>query len=87
MGNFDVQKFIEHLKEKWAGRPCQMCGGANWNVQRTVFEIREFDKGSLTVGGPVIPVVPVVCNNCGNTVMVNAIISKVLPPPSGGENK
>lgn len=85
MSKIDGQKVIEHLKEKWKGRSCQMCGVGNWNVQDTAYEVRQFSQGGLVVGGPVIPVVPVVCTNCGNTVLVNAIIAKAIEPPTGGE--
>jgi hypothetical protein len=71
----DTTALLEHLKRKWKGRSCQMCGTGNWNVQDKVFELAEFPQGSLMVGGPVIPVIPVVCSNCGNTVLVNAILS------------
>lgn len=77
---FPVARVLEHLRVKWAGRSCNMCGQGNWNVSGKLFELREFQSGSLSVGGPVVPVVPIVCTNCGNTVLVNAIVSGVVPP-------
>lgn len=75
----DTSKVIGYLKERWAGRPCPMCGHAGWSVQDSVFELREFHGGSMVIGsGPLIPVVPVTCNNCGNTVLVNAIVAGVV---------
>lgn len=70
---------IEHLKKKWHGRSCQMCGTGNWNVQGAVFELRQFFHGDMVLSGPIIPVVPVNCTNCGNTVLVNAIIAGAMP--------
>jgi hypothetical protein len=70
----DIAKLGNHLKDKWKGRPCQMCGLGNWNVSETIFEIREYNQGDLIVGGgPILPVIPVTCDNCGNTILVNAI--------------
>jgi RNase P subunit RPR2 len=70
----DGGKLVMHLKDKWKGRPCQMCGIGNWNVSDSIFELREYNNGDLIVGGgPIMPVVPVTCDNCGNTVFVNAI--------------
>ena len=40
----------------------------------------EFNQGNLVLGGQLVPVVPVVCNNCGNTVLVNAILAGLIPP-------
>lgn len=70
----DTDKMLEHLKSKWQGRPCQMCGIGNWNISDSIYELREFNEGQLALGGgPIIPVVPITCDNCGNTVFVNAI--------------
>ena len=62
-----------------------MCGIGGWNVQDSTYQLLEFNQGSLVIGGPVIPVIPIVCNNCGNTLLVNAIIAGVLKPDSGGK--
>lgn len=58
-----------------------MCEVDDWSVQDKAFEVREFYHGDLVVGrGVVIPVIPVVCQNCGNTVLVNAIVAGVVEP-------
>ena len=80
MAKFDGNKAIAHFSAKWAGRSCPMCGIGGWNVQDSTYQLLEFNQGSLVVGGPVIPVIPVVCNNCGNTLLVNAIIAGVIEP-------
>jgi hypothetical protein len=75
----DSEKLLKHLNEKWHGQTCPMCKTGNWNVSDAIFELREFNEGSLVIGGgPLIPVVPITCNNCGNTVLVNAIVSKLV---------
>jgi len=78
MAKFDATKAIEHLQRKWANRPCPMCGIATWSVQDSTYQLIEFTQGALRVGGPVVPVIPVVCQNCGNTILVNAIVAGVL---------
>jgi len=76
---FNSGKFVNHLKEKWKGKPCPICGAGNWNVSDSIFELREYNQGDLIVGGgPIIPVVPVTCDNCGNTVLVNAIKAGII---------
>ena len=77
----DSNQMIQFLNEKWTGTPCPYCRGTEWNVEGKVFELREFNKGDMYIGGPnssIVPVVPVTCNNCGNTVMVNALIAGVV---------
>jgi hypothetical protein len=81
MAKYDSQKLLAHLNSKWAGRPCAQCGVANWQVQDSVFELREFNAGSLVVGGPVLPLIPVICANCGNTILVNALVAQVIERP------
>jgi hypothetical protein len=83
MANLDVNKVIEHLRVRWSGRPCQMCGVGNWNVQNSIYQLLQFNQGAVVIGGPVIPVIPVTCNNCGNTVLVNAITAGLLTVPEG----
>jgi len=78
---FNSQNAIKHLQEKWGNKACPMCGQNNWTVSDNLFELREFQGGNIILGsGPIIPVFPVTCNNCGNTVLVNGIVSQVIQP-------
>lgn len=75
----DNKKFLEFLKEKWEGRSCPLCQVGNWSVQGKVFELREYHGGDFVLGrSPIIPIVPITCDNCGNTILVNAIISEAV---------
>lgn len=79
MAKIESAKLIRHLNQKWAGRGCAQCGKSNWEVQASTFELREFHGGNMVIGaGPIIPVVPVTCSNCGNTILVNALVSGVM---------
>jgi len=78
MAKVNSEKLVAFLGEKWGGRSCPMCGKGPWNVQPTVFQLNEFHEGSFVVGGPLVPVIPVSCGNCGHTVLVNAIISGAM---------
>lgn len=78
MSKIDSEKVIKHLQEKWKGARCSMCGEGSWAVQDSAFQMTEFSHGGLAIGGPVIPVVPVMCSNCGNTVLINAILAGVV---------
>lgn len=75
MAKFDANRVIEHLKQKWQGKPCPMCGHGNWKVQDSTYQLIEFNEGRFVLGGSVIPIVPVTCSNCGNTVLINAIMA------------
>ncbi len=85
MSKFDNNKAIEHLKNKWGSRPCPMCQKGPWNVQDSTYQLIQYNGGGFVIGGPVIPVIPITCGNCGNTILVNAIVADVMKsssPPS-----
>lgn len=91
MAKFDTQKLLSHLTGKWHGRACQMCGASNWQAQDSTFMLMEFQGGSVVIGGPVIPVIPVTCMNCGNTILVNGVVAGAVeqhqPSPQKGGKK
>lgn len=75
----DQEKVVEHLRKTWGhNRTCPLCSKGPWQIQDKFFQLLEFTGGGLTVGGPVIPVVPITCANCGNTVLVNALRAGVI---------
>jgi len=79
MADIKTDAVIAFLNSKWGNRSCPMCNKGPWSVQDRVFQLNEFHQGNLVVGGPLIPVIPVSCGNCGHTELVNAIIAGVLP--------
>jgi predicted nucleic-acid-binding Zn-ribbon protein len=83
MNKMNVNKLLKHLNDKWGNIACPMCGSSGWNVSDTIYELREFHGGNLVLGnGPIVPIVPVSCNNCGNTVLVNALLSGAIDKPN-----
>lgn len=80
MAKYNNQKVLAHLNSKWRGKACPMCGVGNWNVQDSIYQLIEFSEGGLVIGGPIIPVIPVVCTNCGNIQLVNAIVAGAVKP-------
>ena len=88
MNDDDRKKMIRHLTDKWGEqRKCPMCGKGPWGVDGEIFELRKFNKEAFVVGGPIVPVVPVTCNNCGNTILVNAFVAGVLEPQTEGDGE
>lgn len=83
MVKVDGQRLIAHLNLKWQGRTCPVCNGGPWTAQDTLFELRQFNEGSMVIGGPLIPVIPISCGNCGNTVLINEIAAGLYKPETG----
>ena len=80
--NMNISNVIHHLDSKWGNRPCPICDSNSWYVSKKVFELREYHNGKLIGGAPIFPVIPVTCNNCGNTVMVSAVKAGAIEKPT-----
>lgn len=61
---------------------CPMCkvDGPTWIGPWTMYTPMAMEDRSIFHGGPIMPLLPVMCSNCGNTVFVNAITAGVLSP-------
>jgi len=65
-----INKIISFLEEKKpGGHKCSVCQRNEWQVFGKIFQMRQFRMA----GGIVIPCVMIVCTNCGNTHLFNAI--------------
>lgn len=71
-----VLESLSFLKE----RKCDLCGSSELLLNDRIFELREFQGGSLVLGGEsaVFPVIAVSCRKCGNTYFFNAILLGIL---------
>lgn len=80
----EIEKIASWLNKHWKGEKlCPICGNNNWNISQAVYELRTFHGGGLVVGGPVYPVIGIVCMVCGHTLFFNAIkLGFVKPAPS-----
>lgn len=77
MSDIDTKKVLAHLnKIRNTPKGCKFCGANDWAVIGKVFELREFQNKAI--GSPIIPVIPVTCNQCGNLLLFNAIAAKLV---------
>lgn len=77
-----AERAIAWVNEKWAApvKTCPVCLANQWQVG-DVSELRRFEGGGLVVGGGnILPTFPLVCLNCGYTMLFNAVVSGVLRP-------
>jgi hypothetical protein len=71
--NIDKEKVSEWIESHWtAPRNCTVCQSDDWIVLEKVWELREFQ------GGPVLPVIALMCNVCGHTIFFNAIAVRAV---------
>ena len=82
-------KVREWVNARWKGH-CQCCGYNLWEGGRHLISLRIEDPrqlGNLYIGGPMVPVVPITCKNCGNTVLVNALMMGVVAKPEAKDGQ
>lgn len=70
------EKFIEMLNQKWSTKVCPMCGVNSWTVAENIYTLAMVEEtGSIHLGKNLLPLIPVICDNCGNTILVNAKVT------------
>lgn len=80
--NMDIQrKRLEKFVDGKNIPVCSFCGNNSWSISSKIFQLLEFDTNGLTLGGPTYPVVPITCNHCGNTLLINALVANLIDPP------
>ena len=57
---------------------CSLCGEVEWSVSEYVFQAIEFDGKGVVFGGAAYPMVPITCDNCGNTYFINAFAADLI---------
>jgi 5-methylcytosine-specific restriction endonuclease McrA len=73
------------IRDHWTvPAACALCGSNNWQIG-DVFSLSEHWTRPPTVAeslmrAETLPVFPVTCNVCGNTVFINALVSDVVDP-------
>jgi hypothetical protein len=62
----EKQKIIETLAQRGVNASCPMCGNKNFIMADGYFnQMMQKDFQNVTLGGPSIPTIATVCNNCG----------------------
>lgn len=61
---------------------CPICSSRNWMVMEHFVILPIFHGGNIVLGGPAYPSIGIICQNCGNTHLINAVISGILTEDS-----
>jgi ribosomal protein S27AE len=83
----DRERIVKALEERGATRPCPRCGNSSFELVAGYFKhfIQESLSG-VSIGGPSIPTVVVVCSRCG-WLSEHAVGSLELLPKQPDEAK
>jgi hypothetical protein len=68
------EQLFKAIEQTWAEpRQCSVCHQQNWGFADKIYEVREFSGTRFAAGDSAVPVVVATCENCGNTLFLNAI--------------
>ena len=61
---------------------CGLCGNEQWLFDDVLYELRESQTQHLYphTDAKVFPLILITCSNCGNTHLLNALVTKVVVP-------
>lgn len=73
------QKFKDWIEAKAAliGK-CPVCHSRHWTVLDHFVDLPIYRGGALVAGGVSYPNVGMICGNCGNTQLINAVASGIV---------
>ena len=72
-------KLINVINEKWRTKNCILCGANNWTIDdKVVAPLSVGKNASIELGGKIIPLVAVTCNECGNTIFLNPLVINAI---------
>lgn len=75
----DQTKLLNFINQKRRNNICSCCWQNNRHVWIEAYELRAFRWGNMIVWWiPIIPLVPITCNNCWNTILVNAMVARLF---------
>jgi|GEM_PF-824453 len=80
----DKNKIANILESKNATQPCTRCGNTSFSIADGfgTLNIQNEYSNNITLGGPHIPVVYVICNNCGSVTPHALGAIGLMPTPS-----
>ena len=79
MNDDQKMKMKDFLNSRWESPfKCSYCGKNEWIISDSLFQLIEFNDGNLVIGGDIVPIIPVSCSNCGNTVLVSAVVAGIV---------
>lgn len=76
------KKIDEYIKKINVSK-CPLCGDNNWTITDRILQLSsESAEGKNTL----FPVIPLTCQNCGNTYFINVIVAGLIDKNQSKEN-
>lgn len=71
-------RILSALAKRWKTTDCLLCGGNRWSLNGFAHVSISGDAAWAVRGGKTLPSAAMVCEECGNTVIVNLVAIGVL---------
>lgn len=79
---------IKEAVNKWIkDYHCEICKNTNWLIDPFMVNLPVTNKVVVTLGGSVLPLLPITCSKCGNTHLLNLSILGLTEMIKGKEDK
>lgn len=72
-----INKFNEHMNSKRINPSCNACGQKQWTLG-DIISSPIFSGGGISIGGPSIPMVQLICQNCYHVMLFAAAPLELL---------
>jgi hypothetical protein len=74
----DPEKVMIYLRERWpeGGLACPLCHNDKFSFSDIIFTLAEYDPAVM--GSIDFPVIPVICDGCGNVMLFSAVKMGIL---------
>ena len=77
--HLDPKEIAKQIRKNWLHEAsCPLCGQHDWSIQHDVYELRKYQPDGEVSDGHIVPIIPVVCKKCGNTVLINGCVAGVV---------
>jgi hypothetical protein len=72
----DTQKLLAFINSRWKSKLCLICGDNGWAIHG-VLQLGVSEPRELVPAGQSLPCAAMVCQVCGNTVLVNLVVAGI----------
>lgn len=71
--SYDADNLLNIINKKWITKNCSLCGINNWTIDPDLIKLPSICDKNKT-----IPLINITCNNCGNVILINPLVIKII---------
>ncbi len=77
-----LRRLTPYLERHWDDQRCHVCGGEQFTHDDKLWYMAELQNRTVNLGGPVMPLVAIICASCGTTNLINALVTGLIDQDS-----